>query len=129
MVSEMTNLTSCRQRREDACIHFLASLPDGSPVGTIRFDVGAGRLARLAVLQPFRGIGAGRALVLGMERVLRTTTGLKTWGGTPWSPPPHLSIGCHSQIHAIPFYRKCGYVEEGERFIGPPLRPSTELTN
>jgi len=53
-----------------ACRHFLLLL-DSLPIGTSRwygYDEETAKLQRVAVLREYRGIGAGKQLILGMEK-------------------------------------------------------------
>ncbi|KAE8538608.1 hypothetical protein D1P53_004970 [Cryptococcus gattii VGV] len=87
------------------------------PIGTIRFVPGKSKLTRLAILKDYRKFGFGRVLVEGMENFVRQNAVEQSLGkiieeqGGRW-----INIKCHSQIHAIPFYEKLGYVAEGPQF-------------
>lgn len=82
--------------------HYLASL-EGVPAGTARWRVTPGgmiKLERFAVLKPFRGKGVGDALVRAVLSQI----------------PRHLDTYLHAQVQVIDFYKKFGFVEEGELF-------------
>ncbi|OXC69349.1 hypothetical protein AYX13_01909 [Cryptococcus neoformans] len=87
------------------------------PIGTIRFVPGKSKLTRLAILKDYRKFGFGKVLVKGMEHFVRQNAVKEPLGkiieeeGEKW-----INIKCHSQIHAIPFYEKLGYVAEGPQF-------------
>lgn len=84
-------------------VHVLALL-DGDPVGAGRYfvDGTAAHLGRLAVRVPARGLGAGVALVRGLEDLARSA-GLS-----------EAVLG--AQVHAVGFYERLGYVAEGGIF-------------
>lgn len=62
------------------------------------------RRARAAVLKSARGTGAGKALLLAQEEAISDMYGKGT------------KISLASQMHAIPFYAKAGYEQQGEPF-------------
>ncbi|MHA6759245.1 GNAT family N-acetyltransferase [Streptacidiphilus sp. PAMC 29251] len=91
-------------------VHVLALDQDGTPLGTGRLIHGPQALAitgragvvllgRLAVLKRARGTGLGAALVRAIEDEGRVR------GGT--------ELELHSQVHALGFYERLGYVAEG----------------
>lgn len=88
---------------EDAmCTHFLAWF-DGIPCGTARWrfkSPGIIKLERFAVDAAYRNKGVGAALLLVVLEDL----------------PYADKIMLHAQIQAVPFYRKYGFVTEGEEF-------------
>ena len=80
----------------------VVAIADGVPIGTGRL-LPDGHIGRMAVLRPWRGKGAGSALLtalmdqareLGMRRVM-----------------------LNAQTQALPFYRRHGFEEEGEAFL------------
>lgn len=82
----------------------LATLRDGEVVGTLRllqYD-GAAKIGRVAVRASLRGAGIGRRL---MERaaVIAAERGF-------------AEIVLHAQVSVAGFYRRLGYVEEGDVF-------------
>jgi len=82
--------------------HVLAMTPDGTMVGTGRL-LPDGRIGRMAVLEPWRGKGAGAALLaelLGMAQAAGFS-----------------DLVLHAQTHAMGFYARWGFAPEGETFI------------
>jgi predicted GNAT family N-acyltransferase len=82
--------------------HVLALTADGSAVGTGRL-LPDGRIGRMAVLRPWRGKGAGAALLTELLRIAQAA-GLD-------------DLALHAQIHAIGFYVRFGFQPEGETFL------------
>ena len=98
-------------------LHLLALDPrTGEAVGTARVvDKGDGvaKIGRVAVLAPYRGIGAGRALMeFALERARRAGLTLAV---------------LDAQVPVIPFYERLGFVAEGPVFddAGIPHRRMT----
>ena len=89
-----------RDEHDATALHFLATL-DGRPVGTARLLLkgDTGKIGRVCVLRELRGQGIGAALIRAAVEELR---GL---GLT------RAKLG--SQVHAVPFYEKLGFVAEG----------------
>ena len=85
---------------DDTALHLLATL-DGRPVGTARMLLkgATGKIGRVCVLRDLRGQGVGAALIRAAVEELRGL-GLA-----------RAKLG--SQVHAIPFYEKLGFVAEG----------------
>jgi len=84
------------------CTHFLALDSLGKPIGTSRV-LADGHIGRVAVLEPWRGKGVGRALMLAsIQRV--SELGL-----------PQALLD--SQITAAEFYQKLGFEPYGEEFL------------
>ena len=81
--------------------HALALDGNGNPIGTARL-LPDGHLGRMAVLDPWRGKGVGRALVEALLQRARER-GLRR-------------IVLHAQTHASGFYRKLGFAEFGAPF-------------
>jgi predicted GNAT family N-acyltransferase len=105
-------------------VHLLALDADGTPLGTGRLihgpqalaatgREGAVLLGRLAVLKRARGAGLGAALVCAIEDEGRAR------GGT--------ELELHSQVHALGFYERLGYVAHGPQYLdgGIPHRTMT----
>ena len=105
-------------------VHVLALDQDGNPLGTGRLihgpqalaatgREGAALLGRLAVLKRARGTGLGAALVRAIEDEGRAR------GAT--------ELELHSQVHALGFYARLGYVAEGPEYLdgGIPHRTMT----
>lgn len=90
--------------RDAECIQFLAWV-HGVPIGTARMRVvdGVAKGERLAVLEDFRGHGAGRILMEVLEANARAA-GLRT-------------VLVHAQEAVVPFYEKLGYAAYGEPFV------------
>jgi predicted GNAT family N-acyltransferase len=86
------------------CIHFVARI-DGRVVGTARLrDVaGAAKAERVAVLEPERGLGTGRALMLGLESEARARG--------------YTLLVLSAQETVTAFYERLGYRVESERFF------------
>ena len=80
----------------------LATTPDGTLVGTGRL-LRDGRIGRMAVLRPWRGKGAGGALLAELLKMAQAA-GLN-------------DLVLHAQTHAMGFYEKHGFVAEGEEFM------------
>jgi len=82
--------------------HFLATI-DGEPAGAARWrktDKGI-KLERFAVLQRYRGLGVGQALVNAVLEDL---------------PKENAYIYLHSQSHATGLYDKLGFEKVGDEF-------------
>ncbi len=90
--------------RDPECTQFLAWVY-GVPIGTARLRVvdGVAKGERLAVLEDFRGHGAGRILMDVLEANARAA-GLRT-------------VLVHAQEAVVPFYEKLGYAVCGEPFL------------
>ncbi|CAK9780291.1 acyl-CoA N-acyltransferase [Cutaneotrichosporon oleaginosum] len=99
------------------CVHFLARA-GASPAGTVRLVPSKGKLTRLAVLAPYRGTGAGRALVHAMEAwlVLEVRAGRMRHLVVEGRSGRAVTVKIHSQIPVLDFYAKLGYRQEGPRF-------------
>lgn len=81
--------------------HVLARSPDGTAIGTARLTAD-GRIGRMAVLAPWRGMGIGAALLRHLiERARERGIGRLT---------------LHAQLHAMPLYAASGFVAEGAEF-------------
>jgi predicted GNAT family N-acyltransferase len=98
--------------RDAECTQFLAWV-NGVPIGTARMRAvdGVAKGERLAVLDDFRGHGAGRVLMDVLEANARAA-GLRT-------------VLVHAQEQVVPFYEKLGYAICGEPIVeaGIPHRP------
>lgn len=82
--------------------HVLARDDTGRPIGTGRLTPDA-TIGRVAVLSGWRGLGVGDAL---MQALLATARDKRL---------PRVSL--HSQIHALPFYEKLGFIAEGHVYL------------
>lgn len=87
--------------RDAGCTHLLAEDPDGAPIGTARL-LSEGKLGRMAVLEPWRGRGVGRAL---MARLIRIA-----------EQRGHTRLVLDAQVRAIAFYEPFGFRAEGPVF-------------
>lgn len=86
---------------DPACLHVLA-ISAGQPVGTARMQAD-GHIGRMAVLAPWRGMGIGRALLASLIRAAAERGLASAW--------------LTAQVHAVGFYRRAGFVAEGEPFM------------
>ncbi len=87
------------------CVHALVDI-DGRPVATGRLyepEPGTGKIGRMAVLEAFRGTGAGMLLLDALIKEGRRR-GL-------------TRLELDSQVHAIGFYGKRGFTTEGSPFM------------
>jgi predicted GNAT family N-acyltransferase len=94
-----------RDELDESGDHVVAFDVTGACVGTGRLVIeGAshGRIGRMAVAGPWRSKGLGAALLAELEAIARER-GLR-------------SALLHAQIHAERFYRRAGYVRDGEPF-------------
>lgn len=82
-------------------LHLLARAPDGAPVATARL-LPDGHVGRMAVLPAWRHRGLGTELLRRLVEVARERG------------QSHLVL--HAQCHAEAFYRRLGFVAEGEIF-------------
>ena len=91
---------------EDQCAHFLAKIGE-EPCGAARWRITTNgcKLERFAVLEKYRGLGIGSALV---EAVLKDIE------SEPAAKEKQLYL--HSQLSAMPLYAKYGFAKEGEIF-------------
>lgn len=91
---------------EKVCHHFLAKA-NSIPCGAARWRITSTgvKLERFAVLEKYRGMGVGSALV---EAVLKDIESYPEATGK--------QLYLHAQISAIPLYQKFGFVREGEIF-------------
>ncbi len=95
---------------DETAIHLLArTVSAGSKdkfAGTARLldkGNGLGKVGRVAVLEEFRGLGAGSEIMQAAERTARELG--------------YNELILESQTHAIPFYEKLGYTAEGGIFL------------
>ncbi len=82
--------------------HLLARAATGEPIGTARL-LPDGHIGRMAVLREWRGRGVGAAMLREMLTIARE----RGW----------QEIRLSAQVHAIPFYRRFGFVETGPEFM------------
>lgn len=84
------------------CTHVLALDAEDHPIGTGRLTPQQ-TIGRMAVLPAWRGQGVGDALLRRLLQLAR---------GAGWE-----SVSLHAQVEAIGFYRKHGFVAEGDIYI------------
>ncbi len=82
--------------------HHVMAMVDDVPVGTGRL-LPDGHIGRMAVLKPWRGHGAGGALLTSLMNVAREL-GMRR-------------VVLNAQIQAMPFYLRHGFQAEGEKFM------------
>ena len=92
---------------EEASVHFLAWDEALQHVGTARWRTTKKgvKLERFAVRKPWRGKGAGTALV---KAVMDDITANFNSGEL---------LYLHAQLDAVPLYEKFGFVKKGEQFL------------
>jgi predicted GNAT family N-acyltransferase len=93
------------------CHHFIAML-DEQPVGTARL-LPDGHIGRVAVLTDVRGTGIG---VLLMQAAIEAAL-----------HAGHSQVALSSQVHALAFYERLGFVAHGEEFLDAGI-PHREMT-
>ena len=82
--------------------HHVLAMAGDVPVGTGRL-LPDGHIGRMAVLKPWRGHGAGGALLTSLMNVAREL-GMRR-------------VVLNAQIQAMPFYLRHGFQAEGEKFM------------
>lgn len=82
--------------------HVLAETDGGEAIGTARL-LPDGHIGRMAVLPPWRGKGVGSAMLLFLVNEARRL-GM-------------AEVLLSAQTHALPFYRRHGFVPEGAPFM------------
>ena len=87
---------------DDDASHWLATDANDRPIGTARL-LSSGQIGRMAVLEEFRGLHIGAAL---LEKAVEKALQL---GFT--------SVFLNAQAHALDFYKKSGFEPEGEEFL------------
>lgn len=88
--------------QDDHCLHFLAVNQAGVALGCARLQAN-GKVERMAVLESSRHLGIGRKLLTSVIESA-TTSGL-------------TDLYLHAQLHAEPFYRRMGFLPQGENFV------------
>jgi predicted GNAT family N-acyltransferase len=88
--------------RDAAAIHVLATVPDHRPVGTARL-LASGQIGRMAVLRDYRRQGIGGALLGELLRIAAANN--------------MHALFLNAQIDAVDFYRRHGFIEQGETFV------------
>jgi predicted GNAT family N-acyltransferase len=86
---------------DPACVHVIAKSGDRA-VGTGRL-LPDGHIGRMAVLREARGQGVGAAMLLALLEIARLRG--------------DIEVALSAQTHAIGFYRKHGFVEEGPEYL------------
>jgi predicted GNAT family N-acyltransferase len=84
--------------QDRACLHALAYL-EGNVVGTGRL-LPDGHIGRMAVVRSCRGKGVGSAILRALVEAARARG--------------DAAVALSAQTHALEFYRRHGFVEEGE---------------
>jgi predicted GNAT family N-acyltransferase len=94
---------------DESCRHVLALDAQGNAIGCGRITPD-GHVGRMAVLPQWRGRKVGSAMLEVLLDYARSQN--------------HLQLELNAQVQALPFYRRFGFVEEGEEFIeaGMPHR-------
>jgi len=87
--------------RDSECTQFLAS-HDSAPVATARLTP-EGQIGRMAVLRDFRGKGIGSRLLTAVLKQAKHAG--------------YEQVFLHAQVNVIDFYRRHGFIAEGEVFI------------
>ena len=88
---------------EKLCDYFLTTLDQPVATGRLRKKDSFIKFERIATLKSYRGQGVGRALVLFMMQYAQVHY-------------PDLVPYMHSQLEAVPFYQKLGWITQGEIF-------------
>lgn len=93
-------------------LHALALTADGEAIATGRL-LPDGHIGRMAVLRPYRGRGAGRAILQWLLDRARAQG--------------HAAVILHAQSHALGFYARAGFVPSSAEFMeaGIPHRQMT----
>lgn len=86
---------------DPVCVHALAVDADGKVLGTGRL-LPDGHIGRMAVLREARGAGVGSALLRALMQAARRRG--------------DRAVVLSAQTHAIPFYRRFGFVAEGDDY-------------
>lgn len=81
------------------CVHALAYAPDGTAIGTGRL-LPDGHIGRMAVIRDWRGRGVGSAILESLVRAAASRGDSR--------------VVLSAQTHALDFYRRHGFVAEGE---------------
>lgn len=97
---------------DEGCRHALALSLQGEAIGCGRM-LADGHIGRIAVLPPWRKQMVGTAI---MEALLDEARSLKL-----------PAVDVDAQTHALPFYRRFGFQEQGEEFMDAGL-PHVRMT-
>jgi len=87
---------------DSVCLHVLAALTDGTPIGTGRL-LPDGHIGRMAVRREWRGEGVGGA-ILGLLIEEARERG-------------HVKVALKARVTALSFNQSFGFDEVGERFM------------
>ena len=86
---------------DDSSLHFLATDPQGTPIGTARL-LPSGQIGRMAVLPAWRRRNVGaRLLAAAIDDARRR----------------NLTVFLHAQVDALGFYERNGFKASGEMFL------------
>jgi predicted GNAT family N-acyltransferase len=88
------------------CLHAVA-FHDNLPVGTARL-LPDGHIGRMAVLGEWRGRGVGGRMLAALIERARARG--------------DREVALSAQVHAVPFYRAHGFVEEGAEYLEAGIR-------
>lgn len=91
---------------DPACIHAVAYL-DENAIGTGRL-LPDGHIGRMAVLRTWRGHGIGSRILNALVEEARRRG--------------DREVALSAQVHAVPFYRAHGFVEEGGEYLEAGIR-------
>lgn len=86
--------------------HFIISTQEGKVIGTARlrsYEVGNGKVQRVAILAEYRGTGAGAVLMEGVEKTAKEQG--------------FNMLKLDAQLQARHFYERLGYQAKGEIFM------------
>ncbi len=99
-----------RDELDPQCLHVLARSDDGAPIGTGRLTPQR-KIGRMAVLESWRGRGVGDALLRALVELARD----QRWA----------AVSLHSQVSAIGFYARHGFLPAGPRFMEAGIEHQT----
>ncbi len=88
--------------QDEECLHVLAESSNRDVIGTGRLQP-SGKIGRMAVLRPWRGIGVGSALLRGLIEAA-SAQGID-------------EVYLHAQDRAVEFYDRFGFETEGDEFM------------
>ena len=88
--------------KDPDCHHVLVTDIDGQPIGAGRMTA-EGKIGRISVLMPYRGIGLGSRILAKLIEV-----------ATRESISP---VKLNAQVHALPFYERHKFIPSGPVFM------------
>ncbi len=88
--------------QDEECLHVLAESSNRDVIGTGRLQP-SGKIGRMAVLRPWRGIGVGSALLRALIEAA-SALGID-------------EVYLHAQDRAVDFYDRFGFESEGDEFM------------